>query len=95
MRNFFYTEGPSDKRGKNKCITVYEIRKGQPVRIGSTDHQSAAWYGARYQAQLIIHEKCKIPLGKSHHGCPDLKGLLSFGEMYDRHTGPGLRLFSI
>jgi hypothetical protein len=90
MKTYFYTETESDKRGYNVCITVYRVLRNRPVFIGSTDHQTAGWYGARYQAQLIIHEIDHINMEGNK-----LKGLLNFAKMYDTTSGNGIRLFEV
>jgi len=54
MRTFIYTETGSDKRGYNKCITVYRVKHNKPEEVAQSDHNTASWKGARGQANTLV-----------------------------------------
>jgi hypothetical protein len=99
MKTYIFNETKSPKRGYQIRITVYRVKHNQPHMIGSSDHQSGAWMGARAQACGIIHDVDGIPWDTKRNGCCDrysLRGLLGFSQMYDDggpHHRNAVRLF--
>ena len=94
MRTYIYTENRSDVRGMNKRITVYRIKRNQPHLVGSSDHHTAAWYGAHGQAVAIIQEKDGLPAARDHY---ELRGELGPAHKYDPKNPPrnAVRLFGV
>lgn len=94
MRTYIYSESDSRKRGFNKCITVWRIKRNRPHLVGSSDHHTASWYGARGCAQYIINDAEGIPIMQTAGGFT-LKGLLGFADLYSKTRGDGIRLFAV
>lgn len=79
MKTYFFIGTPSPKRGYNVRITVYRNLSNMPLFVGSVDRQTASWYGARGEAQRIIHDVDHIPLEENPNtGGKSLKGLLRY-----------------
>ena len=100
MRTYIYTETSSPVRGMDTRITVYRIKNNQPHEIGNSDHQTAAWMGARAQACGIINDIDGISWSFKRDGHVDrysLQGLLGYHDMYENNGHPrgAVRLFGI
>ena len=98
MLNYIYTETDSPVRGSNKQITVWRIKQNKPELVGSSDHTTASWKGARPSACDIIHNVDRIHYATNHDGSIDgysLQGMLGFADLYDTTSGPGIRLFAV
>ena len=98
MKTYIFNQTDSPKRGYNVRISVYRVKRNQPHLIGSTDHQTASWKGARGQAVSIIHDVDGIPFDVKRQGEINhysLRGLLGFARMYDDsgHARNAVRLF--
>jgi hypothetical protein len=96
MRTYIFNETDgSPRRGCHVVITVWRIRKNRPELVGHAHHNPASWRGGRAEAQNIIHDHDGLPWEREHY---ELKGLLSFADMYDPPKGKGrnaVRLFEL
>jgi hypothetical protein len=97
MKTYFYTETDSRQRGKNKHIAVWRIRKNKPELLGTSEHTTASWKGARPCACDIIHNVDGIPYAIHRDGTPnnyELRNMYGFADLYTVAKGSGIRLFS-
>ena len=92
MRTYFFKEIDSPKRGCNVRITVYRVKRNQPIYMAHSDHHTKAWRGGRAQAMRIIHIEDGLPWADEHY---ELDNLIGFAGMYqDRgHPRNAIRLF--
>ena len=87
MKTYVYTESLSVKRSTNKHIRVYRIKNNQPDIIGTSDHNTASWRGARAQAMCIMHEVDGLPWAENeeHYQLRDLLEI-AFPDRFGIHS---------
>ena len=96
MKTYIYTETSSPVRGMNVCISVWRIKNNRPESLGSSDHHTKAWRGARAQAACIINRVDGLPWAKNseHYHLRDSLGAC---DMYNDNGHPrnAVRVFGI
>ncbi len=98
MKTYMFVQTDSPKRGYNVRISVYRIKRNQPIYLDCSDWQTASWPGARPAALRIVHAVDGIPFGVRRDGGVDrynLRNLLGFAHMYDDtgHARNAVRIF--
>lgn len=80
MRTYFFIETDSPVRGCNVRISVFRVKRNQPIPLGCTDHHTKAWRGGRAQAMGIINEVDGLRWVENHEDY-ELQNLIGFAGM--------------
>lgn len=67
MKTYIYkVEGHSEKRGYNRCITVYRVKQNKPIYLGCEHVNAASYYGDRATACQILSAADGEPMVDSY-----------------------------